>query len=213
MASLRDFSVDRGVRWTALKRTVVGICVVGTLLLILTSQFSNFTADMSAGRRDGLLAFGCVVTLLVVFGWHGLLALRTLLAPRSHPIYTHAARQGMVDTVIADIERQVRESGQQVGPAVFTGQFMLNTATMALMEYQDIMWIYKRTLRQAHEMIVYTRDGQQQPVTASSKVVDQLLLTVAQVCPWVVVGYSDQLWNLWSNSRDEFIAQVDARRP
>lgn len=212
MSALRDFSVDRGVRWCGLKRSTVGILTVSFLIWIVVSHFGGIARSARAGDLHALAGGVCLLLLLAIFSWHLPFALRLLLHPRSHPIYLQAARDGMVDTVIADYEKQVRESGQKIGPAVFTGRFLLNTSTMALMPYSDILWIYKRQTRHATEMLVYTRDGQQRGVCSSNKRVDQIMLTVQQICPWVLVGYSSQLWNLWSSSRSEFAARVDARR-
>ena len=212
MSSLRDFSVDRGVRWCGLKRSAVGIAAVSFLLWLAYYLFDDMGGAIAAGDLHALVGGVCLLILPAIFAWHLFAALRLLLHPRSHPIYAQAARQGLVDEVIANYERQVRESGQKIGPAIFTARFLLNISTMALMDYADILWIYKRQTRHATGMIVYTRDGQQREVCASNKRVDQIMLTVSQICPWVRVGYSDQLWELWSSQRSEFVSRVDLRR-
>lgn len=90
-----------------------------------------------------------------------------------------------------------------------------------LRTYTDLIWIYKKQTKHSvnfiptgttYEVVIHLRDGSETTQSAGAEAVDQALATLAQNCPWIVAGYSEELRKLWSKSPNEFIAQVDARR-
>lgn len=218
---MAHFNVESAVRWSSLKGTIGWGLATGVVMIFLVGGGAELFAGLKQG--DGASIVGTLVLglLFALFGWLAYGSFSTLTNPRSHSIYAKMATLGLVDTIVADLEKQVRESGQKLGSFIFTPKYLVDSSSVALLLYTDLIWIYKKQTRHSvnfiptgstYEVIMHTRDGAERTMSASCKVVDQVLQTLAGGCPWIVAGYSDQLKNLWSSSKVDFIAEVDARR-
>ena len=222
MANLKGFNVEAAVRWSGLK-TAVGWGIGTCLMILMIVAWLSDLGTQGLGEIDFGFCFGALAVGIFTFvcGWMTFSGIKLMNNPRSHGIYAKLAAMGQVETMVADVEKQVRDCGQQLGSFVFTPNYLLDHGNLVLMEYTDLMWIYKKQTRHSvnfiptgstYEVIIHTRDGKERNMSASCKVVEQVLRTLAQGCPWIVAGYSEQLRNLWTRSTGDFIAEVDARR-
>ncbi len=218
---MASFNVDSAVRWSSLKGTIGWGLATGVVLMILISGGPDLFQGLKQGDGGSIVGTLVLGLLFALFGWLTTSAVSILNNPRSHSIYTKMASIGPVDTIVADLEKQVRETGQKMGSFIFTPNYLVNASAVELHQYTDLVWIYKKQTRHSvnfiptgstYEVIMHTRDGKEHTMQASCAVVDQVLQTLARGCPWIVAGYSDQLRNLWSRTRGDFIAEVDARR-
>lgn len=220
-SELEDFNLDNAIRANAKSSLGCSVLVVAVGLYFLVPDLASVARSVLKG--DWATGIGAGVAALVIFGFGclGYSSYGDLNDPRRHEIYTRLAVLGPVDEKAADLEKQVRESGQKIGGFIFTPDYLLQLSSLDLRTYTDLVWIYKKQTKHSvnfiptgttYEVVIHLRNGNETTQSGDAVAVDQVLTTLADNCPWIVAGYTEELSKLWSKSQAEFIAQVDARR-
>jgi len=196
------------------------VFLVGVILMIgynihdlATGVINGDVATMGGAGALALLGLVCGV---FIWAGHG-----DQTNPRGHAVFKKIASMGPLDQKVAEVETQVRESGQQIGNFVFTPNYLLDVNGIEVFLYTELIWIYKKQTKHSvnfiptgttYEVIMNLRDGREKTMSGAAKVVEHILHTLAVGCPWIVAGYSKELDATWTRKRKDFIADVDARR-
>jgi len=220
MANLRRFNLDSTVRWSVVKSLLVSSAILMFSLTIAIAIVSDMPSGGPSFSGDSM--FGAAVLALAIIwpGWVALSSFRTMTNPRGHKVFSRMSQRGLLDQMVEEVENQVREGGHKIGSFIFTPNYLIDTTHVAVERYSELVWIYKKQTRHSvnfiptgstYEVVIHSNDGAQRMTAGSLKVVDQVLGTLAQNCPWIVTGYSAQLVDLWNRSRGDFVAEVEAR--
>lgn len=142
----------------------------------------------------------------------------------SHPIYKKFAFLGDVDTVEREINSSFEGSNKLVfGSVVITDTWMAlkRTYTTQFIRTDDIMWLYKKVTKHSYNMIP-TGKTYEIAICLSNKTceviklkeayIDRIIDTFHQKSPWVFLGYSDEVLNMWRSQFDVFKAEVDMQK-
>ena len=221
VSELANFNLDKTIYANAQGTLGCGVLVVAGGLFLIVPNLAGWVSAVGYGDWGAGILGGVLVLITLGFAWLAFSSYAEMKDPRRHAIYSKLAKLGPVDEKATDLEKQVRENGQKVGDFVFTPDYLLETGSLNLHPYTDLVWIYKKQTKHSinfiptgttYEVVIHLRDGQITTQSAAAAVVDQVLAALAQGCPWIAAGYSEELNKLWTKSRQEFVAEVDARR-
>lgn len=153
------------------------------------------------------------------------LALRRYAQPDSHPLLAKLQKYGLVHDVRMQIDSEIRSEGggQRFGKLQFTTNWVLQSLAYKtnVMRVRDVLWAYPKVTKHYHNGIptgktysAIIRDAQGQSVEVSGKkdTVPQLLQSLQQRMPWILIGYSKELEALWQKEKPRFFALAEQRR-
>jgi hypothetical protein len=92
---------------------------------------------------------------------------------------------------------------------------------VAFFHVPDIVWIYQKVTKHSVNFIatgksfaasLHDRYGYSAEIRASKKKVESLMTLIVQQCPWIAIGFSNDLKKVWESQRAAFIVAVDERR-
>jgi len=190
----------------------------------LVDYFLPFMLVEKNFRLNGIigLAAGFVAFIGLVFG--ALVAIRRMGNPALHPSLKTLERFGAVDDVIDEIDAEM-ETAHPVFGNCHLGRkwfFVTHADGVSAARYPDIVWIYKQVSRNqtagipgeaTPSVVVYDRLGGKITCPGSDAEVDEVLASLAERCPWAVMGYSEESEARWNDAREEFIAEITSRNP
>jgi hypothetical protein len=96
-----------------------------------------------------------------------------------------------------------------------------NLYNVDLFNLEEIAWIYTKVTQHStngiptgktHTVVVIDRSGATLEISTRQEEVKKILTEIMERIPWVIVGYSDDLQNLWQKDRASFLEMIQQRR-
>ena len=191
----------------------------GTVLLPFMLNATGFrTFDNWLAALGGILIGGIGLFLASI-------AVRRMMQPDSHPLWSKLARYGSLQDVRMRIDSELRSEGggEKFGAMQITTNWLIHAAAYKtdVMASRDIVWAYPKVTKHYHSGIptgktysAILRDSKGQSVEVSGKKdsVPKLLESVQRRMPWVLIGYNKELEALWLKEKQKFFQMIEQRR-
>ena len=145
--------------------------------------------------------------------------------PEEHPIAKSLSKFGSPQVIAGNIDSEIQMSDNSaVGSVVITRSWLLKPTTFGLdiLNLEDIVWVYKKVTKHYINMIptgktiaalIRNRQGQSLEIQGNDSDIDLILERIFNQVPWILLGFSKELENLWDyDDRSGIIAMVDERR-
>ncbi len=145
--------------------------------------------------------------------------------PEQHPIAKALSTQGDASHVASQVEHELQSgTGTTVGKTKITKAWLFQPSFfggLTALPFDSLVWAYKKvTTRRTYGIpvgkswaaVICDRQGGSIEINGSEAQVDEILQKLWQQAPWIMGGYSDELQNLWSKERSQFVEAVDLRR-
>lgn len=153
-------------------------------------------------------------------------ALRVLLRPDVSEEIAYLRRFGPLAGTVGRIEAELQDpalaaSGRE---ALLTPSWLVVSggSRFAVRRLEDLVWAYPKTtttrlnwvipIRRSHSVVFRSDGGPEAEAKCSKEGAAELLRLAAASCPWIVLGYSEELASLWGSDRAAFLAGVRKRR-
>lgn len=137
----------------------------------------------------------------------------------NHPILRDLRPLGDPDQIVDQIYAERTMSEQQINKNVaLTRNWLVYQAgnDLKATRVNDVVWVYKQVVQNkygknyfAH---IHDRHGRLLAIPANEQQVNDILNAVGNRAPWVVGGHNNDIKKTWDKNRQQFIADVDARR-
>jgi len=189
----------------------------------ITGAFLPVMLDATNFRSIGFiwLAIGTAVGLIATGGV--LLAMYRFINPLAHPAMRALERFGQVESISRQIDMDMSSPHKQLGKKIHLTSHWLVYAGGAIqaMPYTAIMWGYKQVTQhrtngiptgKTYAAYVFDQYGKQLTIPGKEAQVNEFLQELANLAPGMVLGYSDELKQLWNKERSRFIQAVEERR-
>lgn len=144
-----------------------------------------------------------------------------------HPISISLKnRFGAIEDIVSTIDSELKNSSRNfsIGSTVITDSWLLKSSIFGL-ELIDLfiepVWIYKKVTKhytnfiptgKSYAVIIQTRHGIGIEISCNNQNGDKILQELLYRCPWLFVGFDNQLQNIWKSNMSEMIKAVDVRR-
>ncbi len=163
------------------------------------------------------------VVAVLLGAWGVIVCLRWQSNPDSHPIHTGLRKFGDPMLIRGRIDGEARAENAKDSGATVTANWFLSPSPFGLhlRPLTDIVWAHKLVIThrvnfvptgKTHHAKVYDRQGKAIQFQANEQAVDALLVKLSQRAPWVIMGYSGPIENMFKKQRLQFLAEVDKRK-
>jgi hypothetical protein len=189
----------------------------------LNDKFLPVMLDTTNFRTNGYIGLAIAAVVGLLSGYGTLLALYRLFNPQAHPALKPFSRFGSPEAVSHEIDMEMMQPHEQVGKKLhFTRRWLVSTTnSLEVVPYRDILWCYMQVTQhrtngiptgKTYTALVFNRYGGNISIPGKEKFVNEILQAVLRFAPGTVVGYSDEIVNLWKNNLAGFAKAVDERR-
>lgn len=151
--------------------------------------------------------------------------LRRQMRPESHPLFTQLAKYGGLQDVRMRIDSEVRSEGggEKLGTIQITTNWLIHAAAYKtnVMATRDVVWAYPKVTKHYHNgiptgksysAIIRDSKGQSLEIRGKKDSVPKLLESLQRRMPWIVVGFSKELEELWLREKSQFFQLIEQRR-
>ena len=169
------------------------------------------------------LVYGVVPSVLTL--WNLQNAVRRFAHPELHPSFKALKQYGNPVDIAASIQDEFRSSDQVVRlkKCFLSSSWLVipDVFNIDFVRLDDIVWIYrlqtKKTINgipsdTTHKAVIVKRNGNIETIESAKSGVNDAMEMIYSRVPWIHVGYSAELQNVFSSDRDKFIAIVESRR-
>jgi uncharacterized protein DUF6709 len=171
--------------------------------------------------------------VIVIFAVAGLLlvpalcllyqASRRRQMPERHPLCRAISEYGPVESLVPQIDGEIRSAGATFGNATFTPNWVISctAGTSLAMRREDIIWAYKKRTKRSvnfipvgstYASVLLDSRGKRLEISGPEQQVDNNLATWAAQMPWVIFGFDAKLEDLYKRQRDTFVEAVSIRK-
>ena len=189
----------------------------------LKGKFLPIMLDTVNFHTNGYIGLAIAALVGLLSGLGMLLALYRLLNSQAHPALKKLSRFGSLDAVSNEIDMEMIQPHEQVGKKLhFTHRWLVSTtSSLEVVPYRDILWCYMQVTQhrtngiptgKTYTALIFNRYGGNISIQGKEKFVNEILQAVVRFAPGTVVGYSDEIVNLWKNNLAGFAKAVDERR-
>jgi len=182
-----------------------------------------FTLDAVDYRDEGYLIFLVVMPLLALAIWNILKAVRRSSEVQSSPAWKAVSAFGDVNQLSAQIESELIAGGpRKFGKLQMTPQWIVRRKLFStwVSPVADLVWIYKKVTKHSvnfiptgktYSVILVGRHKQRTEEQMKEKMVNELLVELANRVPFALFGFDKNLEQAWRKNPQSVIASVDAR--
>lgn len=192
----------------------------------IKGAFLPFMLDATGFRKgDNLI----VAIAGVGFGILGLvligIPLRRQFQPENHPLLKQLEKYGGLQDVRMRIDSEIRSEGggEKFGPMQITTSWLTHAAAYKtnVMATMDVVWAYPKVTKHYHSgiptgksysAIIRDSKGQSLEISGKKDSVPKLLESLQRRMPWVLVGFSKELEELWLKEKPQFFQLIEERR-
>jgi hypothetical protein len=188
----------------------------------IRGRFYAYYLDDSSFRVPGYIGVVAALILVVLLVKFGLPAWRYARDVSSHPVVKRVAAWGDPLGTAVEARREAGSPRYKGGGWSVTDKYLIRRAPFAfdLLRLSDLLWAYKRVTKHSVNFIPTGKTysgmlvcyGGAAEVTGREKNVDALLAFAAERAPWAILGYSDDLNNLFKKKPQDFCAAVEQRK-
>jgi len=191
--------------------TNIGI-IIGILLLWVNNAFSE----------PGYWKL-IILGLFILACWNIVKFWKRNKNQTSHPINIALLKFGPPEKIASIINEEVKTPKVEVKPVIITSSWLFKPSFFGLemILLGELAWVYNKVTTnytngirtgESYSIAIYKRDGKLLEIPCGQLAASMLIARVAEVAPWVVSGYSEEIKKLWDTDRQGFIAYVDQRK-
>jgi hypothetical protein len=183
------------------------------------------TADLDF-RGLGYFGLGIGSICLGIGGWNVFNVFKRQGKLEFHPLWKKLAKFGDPETITAEVNSQIANDSNQFHAnksITITRSWLIRKTTynLDLFSLEQIAWIYQKVTQhrrngvpvgKTYAAVMIGQNGEALEIPAKEAEVMKILAEIIQRIPWVVVGYSDEIRNLWQKDRTSFLAILQQRR-
>jgi len=158
--------------------------------------------------------------------WFAGLGLRRQLQPEAHPLFSKLTQYGGLQDIRMRIDSEMRSEGggEKFGKLHVTSNWLINAMPFKtnIMATRDVAWAYAKVTKHYHNgiptgktysAIIRDSKGQSMEVMRGRKnSVPQMMDSLKRRMPWVVLGYTKELDQLWQHDKSKFFETVEKLR-
>ena len=180
------------------------------------------TEDHTTGGWVTLVILGIIFVV-------GIVGMLRLIARQKdvnqHPIYKSLTRYGDPQTIIKQIESEMTLGSDQLDKLQVTPKWALTSSRTKFdaVYLKDAVWMYKMVTQhrtngiptgKSFKVLIYDKHGHLMEVPTKKNTVEDMLQMIYQRAPWMIIGFSDELQEMWKNDdgRAQMIAEVKSRQ-
>jgi hypothetical protein len=193
----------------------------------LKDVFLTVYLDVADAERPGYWVIGLLIIIGAVIGgvYMVVIGIGRLQNPARDPIMKRLSRYNVEPMqIVQRIDADMARGSQRIGKLTLSDGWILRrtSSVFDVMYIQHVVWLYKKvnttkmygvvTVGKTFTAVFNDQYGTTITVVGREKEVDQMLRAVAERIPWTEMGYSEATQREWSKDRDQFIAQVTARK-
>jgi hypothetical protein len=141
---------------------------------------------------------------------------------KNHPLVEQLGDETAALQCAQQLEGEL-SAARKFGSASVTASWLVHETFFraSIVRLENVVWAYKKVTQhrtnfiptgKTYEAILFDRNGDETKVSGKEEVIDGLLGAVAQSVPWVVLGFTDEIFRAWAQDRSGFFAAVDERR-
>jgi hypothetical protein len=168
------------------------------------------TTDFRTPILHGLMVAAVFVTGSLFMIYRGL---AQGVEMRQPPLIYSLARLGDLDALMEEINAELVKT-KKVGSIRVTSNWVIigEGRLMNGVRLDDLVWIYKRRLENAYEMVMWDCYERCITIRGDENSVNQMVMTVYENTPWVYAGFEANTEAAWRRNRHAMIAEVEQRR-
>jgi Putative transmembrane protein precursor len=177
-------------------------------------------------RDSGAIYLAVAFTCIGISSWNLIKVGQRQGKLELHPLGKRLATFGNFDVIATQINSQIATgannfySGKNL---IITTSWLIqkNLYNVDLFNLEEIAWIYTKVTQHStngiptgktHTVVVIDRSGATLEISTRQEEVKKILTEIMERIPWVIVGYSDDLQNLWQKDRASFLEMIQQRR-
>ena len=176
--------------------------------------------------EGGLVLGGLAAVVLLVLGLVSLfLAKRRRESPEKHPLCKALEQYGSLYTVVPQIDGEAvaQSSLHLIGGVTITQNWLVKCGVhkAIVMRRDELVWVYKKLTKHSFNFIptgtTYSsvlRDsrGKLLEISDHEQQVENVLASLVNPMPWIIVGYNKDVEDMYNKARAEFAESVARRR-
>lgn len=183
-----------------------------------------FTLNAADYRNNGYAILFLVVPLLGLAAWNCLKAMRRSAEPQLAPVWKNLAAFGNAEQLSQQIEAELQPNMiRRYGKLQITGQWMVRRKLFStwVSPVGDLAWVYKKVTKHSvnfiptgktYSVVLVGRHRQRTEEQMKEKVVNELLVDLANRVPWALFGFDKNLEQAWRKDPAGMVRTVDSRR-
>lgn len=145
-------------------------------------------------------------------------------SPKNHKIYKKLMKYGDADVVINSIEQELPyDLLQNRNDIYFLKSWILSKKFFAFDVYKidDIIWVYKKVTNHSinfiptgktYELILSSQNGTQRPIRLKQQQIDYVLISINQMCPWIIIGFTERIYDMWKSNYSQLVNYVQLEK-
>ncbi|MBI5622872.1 MAG: hypothetical protein HY924_03745 [Elusimicrobia bacterium] len=163
---------------------------------------------------------------LAIFCWEFFRSLKVLLIPRTSPELSYLRRFGSLPQVLSEVAGELASpSNSRFGPEVtVTSRWLVVSGgeSFAVRRLDDLVWAFPKedVFKILHTIPVRrfpyaefrSAAGEDCRAQATAEEAAALFRHLAERCPGIMLGWSDELQKAWDDDREAFVTDVLAER-
>jgi hypothetical protein len=187
------------------------------------SRSYPFYLEAEGFRTPGYWGIGIGALFLLLVFTYGRRAWNRLRDIQTHPVVRRASQWGDLTTVSVDAEQELTNGVRYRSHGVIlTDRFAFQKSFFAfqLLRMQDLLWAYKKITKRSVNFVPVGKDYSAEMVfyggtlafAGKEKLVEEVLRFASQRAPWAVLGFTEEIKNIYTKQQAEFCQAVEARR-
>jgi hypothetical protein len=193
----------------------------------LKGAFLPYMLDAETPFRDSDSYIAAVFFALLVGSGIYLagLSIARMLRPEAHPLLSQLQKYGHPRDVRARIDSELRGEGggENLKSVHITTNWLIHAAPYktGVMATRDVVWTYPKVTKHYHNgiptgktyaAVIRDSKGQSLEISGKKDAVSIILGALEKRMPWVLVGYNQQLDQLWKKEKPKFFLTMEKRR-
>lgn len=186
------------------------------------SVFLPLMLDATGFRTGGYVALVICIPIFLFAVWSIYQVVQRQNSPEKHPIIKAISRYGSPD-IARQMDGELGTDATNLRKATIVPSWIvLPTAFgLSVCHIPDIIWAYKKVTRhsvnfiptgKSYAVVMWDRYGISLELTATLERADAILCALAELSPWAIFGYTEELRQTMNGGFAEAVATVDARR-
>ena len=142
------------------------------------------------------------------------------LKPKIHPIYKVISKYGDLDAVASDINNELQmETTEKYFNTTITKSWLIveEFNNLKIFKLTDIIWAYKVINTQSGDVPIsyqlnikfYNKKSLEISFAKKEVLLDKAISSILDKVPWIISGYSTEMFDMWLNNFEDFISMVD----
>jgi len=187
------------------------------------SHFYPFYLEPEGFRYPGYWGIGIAWVFIGLFWKYGKPAWMHLRDVSKHPLLKRLEQWGDAIGVSVDVQRELSNSAHHKSNGIIvTDKYVVRKRFFSfnVLRFDDLLCAYKKVTQRSVNFIPTGKTfegilifyGGSETFSGNERKVDEVLSFARDKAPWAVIGYSDEIKNLFNKQTSEFCQVVESRR-